>query len=124
MGARDDDHHTRTKNGGWIVTAWRKVQGDVNDTITVVLSGVENLLTATAVEAHVWRADVAPETLPAAITDPVTRTVLVQLGGASGWLSDAAANVWYVDVQVTFADGSVFTWPSGGPDTIAVRDDM
>lgn len=105
------------------MTAWRKVQGDVNDTITVVLSGVENLLTATAVEAHVWRRDVAPETLAAAITDAVTRTVVVQLGGASGWLSDAAEHVWYIDVQVTFTGGTILTWPSGVPDTIAVRSD-
>lgn len=106
------------------MTAWRKVQGDVNDTITVVLSGVESLATATAVEAHVWRRDVAAETLPAAITDVVTRTVVVQLGGASGWLFDAAEHVWYVDVQVAFAGGTILTWPSGVPDTIAVRSDM
>lgn len=106
------------------MTAWRKVQGDVNDTITIVLSGVENLNTASAVEAHVWHGTVDPETLPAAITNPTTRTVVVQLGGASGWLSDAAEHVWYLDLQVTFADGSILTWPSGIPDTISVRSDM
>lgn len=103
--------------------AWRKVQGDVNDTITAVLNGVEDLVPATAVEAHVWRHDVAPETLAAAITDPVTRTVIVQLGGATGWLFDAAETVWYLDVQVTFADGTILTWPAGVPATIAVRAD-
>lgn len=103
------------------MTAWRKVRGDVNDTITVVLSGVENLGTATAVEAHVWRRDVLPVTLPAVITDAITRTVVVQLGGAAGWLAGAAADTWFVEVQVSFADSSVLTWPAGTPDTIAVR---
>lgn len=106
------------------MTAWRKVKGDVNDTITVILSGVENLAGATAVEAHVWHNDIDPETLPAAITNPTTRTVVVQLGGVTGWLSDAAEHVWLVDVQVTFGDGTILTWPSGRPDTIAVRADM
>lgn len=103
------------------MTVWRKVQGDVNDTITVVLSGVEDLTTANAIEAHVWRRSVDSVTLTAAITDTVTRTAVVQLGGATGWLSDALIAAWSVDFQVTFVDGTILTWPSGVPDVIAVR---
>lgn len=106
------------------MTAWRKVQGDVNDTITVILNGVEDLTTVTSVVAHVWHGQATPIVLPAAVTDPVTRTVVVQLGGAAGWLSAATITVWFIEVQATFASGTVLTWPSGRPDTISVRADV
>lgn len=106
------------------MTAWRKVQGDVDDTITVILNGVEDLTTAVSVVAHVWHGQATPVNLPAAVTDPVTRTVVVQLGGAAGWLSDATITVWFLEVQVTFGNGAVLTWPSGRPDTISVRADV
>lgn len=104
------------------IPVWRRVQGDINDTITGVLNGVQDLAAATAVEAHVWRRDsLTTETLAAAITDPVARTVVVQLGGAAGWLSDAAVANWLVDVEVLFADGTTLSWPAGPPGVIAVR---
>jgi hypothetical protein len=104
------------------MTTWRKVQGDVNDTITVILSGVENLTGATAV-AKVWRRGVDAENLTTSITSTVNRTVSVDLGGASGWLFDAAIGTWLIEIQVTFADGSILTWPADSPDMIVVRAD-
>jgi hypothetical protein len=82
------------------MTAWRKVQGDVDDTITVVLNGVEDLTTVTSVVAHVWHGQATPINLSAAVT------------------------VWFLELQVTFGNGAVLTWPSGRPDTISVRADV
>lgn len=109
------------------MTTWRKVQGDVKDTIIAVLSGVEDLATATGAEAHAWRKGVASTTLVATITNPTTRTVSVALGGVAGWLSSAGppaggdALDWDFEIQVTWADGTVLTWPAETPDTIIVR---
>lgn len=103
-------------------TVWRKVQGDVKDKLIVVLDGVENLTGATAV-AYVWQNGVARTTLTATITDPVARTVSVDLGGASGWLSAVAPGTWLLEVEVTFTDATILTWPAGAPDMIVVRAD-
>lgn len=103
------------------MTSWRRVQGDVDDQLTVVLEGVADLNSAVSVEAHVWRDGVAPIVLAAAITDPVARVVVVDLGGAAGWLSTARPGVWFVDLEVTFGAGAQLTWPAGVPATIAVR---
>ena len=100
------------------MTSWKRVQGDVNDTVTVTLDGVATLNAVTAVAAHVWRPSVPPVTLTAAVTNAATRLVTVQLGT---WLATAVPDNWYLEVQATFADGSVLTWPAGTPDKILVR---
>lgn len=105
------------------MTAFRKVQGDVNDSIIVVLDGVADLASATSVEAHVWRDDTAPTTLAASVVDPAARTVKIQLGGVSGWLATAEPEIWFIEEQVTFSDGTVLTWPAGQPDVLVVRAD-
>jgi len=103
------------------MTVFRRVQGDINDTIVPILNGVEDLTTATAVEAHVWLDGEPAETLTAIVLDATNRTIEVELGAVDGWLSDAAPNTWYVEYQVTFADDTVLTWPAGSPDIIMVR---
>lgn len=102
------------------MTAWNKVRGDVSDTIIVILYGVESLTGAQSVEAHVWH-ETTRFTLVAEVLNSADRTVLVHLGGVSGWLATAETKVWNHEVEITFTDGSILTWPSGKPDTITVR---
>lgn len=97
------------------------VSGDVGDTRTVALNGVEDLDDATSVEAHVWRYGVTEvTTLAASVTDATARTITVQLGGAEGWLATAAPGRWFVEYEVTFG-ATVITWPSQRPDVLQVR---
>ena len=103
------------------MTTWKRVQGDLKDTLTVTLDGVVDLASAVTVVAHVWRNGVAPITLTAAVTNPTTRLVTIQLGSTGGWLATAAPTTWWLEVQVTFTDGTVLTWPAGTPDMIIVR---
>ncbi len=102
------------------MSSWTKVQGDVNDTLTATLSGVENLTTVTAVEAHVWRGATIV-TLTATVADATLRTILVQLGGAAGWLATAAPGKWSIEFECTFASGAIFTWPANSADFVMVR---
>lgn len=106
---------------------FRRVQGDINDTIITQLTGVSSFTGATAV-AHVWLGSAAATNLTASIVNGTTTTgapcgvCTVNLGGVSGWLASAApSNVWRIEYEITFLDGSKLTWPGGAPDTIEVR---
>lgn len=103
------------------MTTWKRVQGDLNDKLTVTLDGVADLNAVTAVVGHVWRPGVAPVNLTAAVTNAATRVVTIQLGSGGGWLATAVVDNWRFEVQATYADGSILTWPAGSPDTIIVR---
>lgn len=102
------------------MTVFRRVQGDIGDTIDPVIDGVQDLDDVTSVEAHVWRRGVDPEVLDAAVLDAADRTLLVQLGDATGWLSDAAPGVWSVEYQLDFGASPSLTWPAGIKDFIVV----
>lgn len=87
------------------------VTGDIKDFRTLTLGGVTDLAAASAVEAHVWRHN-THATLAASIVDATARTVRIELGDTSGWLPTiATAGDWNLEIQVTFADGTVLTWP-------------
>lgn len=102
------------------MTVWNRVQGDIDDTIVVTLNGIDNLAGVDTVEGHVWRGTTT-ETLDAAVADSAARTVTVQLGDADGWLATATAGYWRFEVQATFGDGTVLTWPADAADRIYVR---
>lgn len=103
------------------MTVFRRVQGDIGDTIDPILDGIQDLASVTAVEAHVWRRGVDPEVLDAEVLDETARTLLVQLGDADGWLSDAAPGVWKVEYQLVFGAGTPsITWPASIKDFIVV----
>lgn len=98
------------------------VAGDVNDFRTVILNGVEDLDTVTAIETHIWRPDTAAVVLTTAVTDSDARIIRFELGGALGWLATVATpNAWFVEYQLTFADGTILTWPQKTPDVLLVR---
>lgn len=97
--------------------AWKRVQGDVNDTLVAQLDGVASLSAVTSIEAHVWRSGVAPTTLTATVLDATNRTVTVNL---SPWLATATATVWNIEIQAT-SGATVQTWPNGTPATLSVR---
>ena len=99
------------------MTRWNKVAGDVGDTLTVALGGVDNLDDASSVEAHVWSGSTAT-TLTAAVDDSAARTITVQL---SPWLESATPARWSIEFEVAFSGGAVLTWPADRPDIIIVR---
>lgn len=99
------------------------VRGDVNDRRVVRLDGVANLGAVVGVEAHVWRSGVSPVALAATVVDATERTVDVVLGAADGWLATATPGTWWVEIEATFADGSVLSWPAQQPLSITVRPD-
>lgn len=103
---------------------WRRVSGDVGDTLVAVLDGVDTLDGVTAVEGHVWRwvrDDGTPRvTLAAAVTNAAAREVTVQLGGVGGWLPTASPGSWLFELEVT-SGGVTRTWPEGPPAVIDVR---
>jgi hypothetical protein len=96
------------------------VAGDVGDTRLITLDGIDDLSTASSVEAHVWLPSGTKQTLTAAVTDPIERTVTVQLGLSGGWLPTATPGTWNFELEVTFPS-AVLTWPNGKPDRIVVR---
>ncbi len=96
---------------------WQRVVGDTNDTFVARLDGIPDLTGVTAVEAHVWRPNVAPVTLEAAVTDAAARTVTVQL---SPWLATATATTWLLEIQASFGT-TVRTWPEGNPAALQIR---
>jgi hypothetical protein len=102
---------------------WKRVAGDVDDTIVPQLGGIVNLDAVASVEAHVWTSATRVN-LSAAVTDSAARTITVELGDETGWLATQApvvATKWQVEYELTFLDGSVKTWPEGSPDLIEVR---
>lgn len=103
------------------MTVFRRVQGDIDDTIDPIIDGIQDLTAVTAVEAHVWRRGVDPEVLTAAVADASARSLLVQLGDANGWLSDAAPGVWNVEYELVLGVGTpAITWPASIKDFIVV----
>lgn len=108
-----------------LVTGWENVYtGDVNETIQVKLTGVDDLTGVTAIEAHVWDPLIEPNvvtTLAATVVDAAERIVEIELGGPGGWLptltQDPGQIVYYnVQVEATFG-ATVSTWP---PDVLTV----
>lgn len=97
------------------------VTGDVNDSRLCRLDGVDDLLSASAIEAHVWNDENAVVTLTTTVTDATARTVTVELGGPTGWLATAPVGIYNFEIQVTFG-ASVLTWPNKQPATMRVRD--
>lgn len=100
-----------------------RVQGDSKDTITLVVGGLEDLSTVNTCEAHVWK-NSTKSTLDAEVLDPDARTVLVQLGEApDGWLPSApSTGGWNVELECTFLDGSIKTFPEDAPPVIKIRE--
>ena len=99
--------------------------GDIGDVRTVTLGGVESLTAATAV-AHIAHPDGDTATLDATITDTAARTVDVALGTAvDDWLpAGPALGFWSIEVEVTFGDGSVLTFPNDHDDILEVVDTL
>lgn len=88
--------------------------GDVSDKRTLTLGGVDDLTAASSLRAHVYlrEKDTTAE-LDVAILDANARTVELNLGDAGGWLPlRPHPGDWRVQVEVTFGDGTILTWPN------------
>lgn len=103
------------------------VQGDVNDERVVALDGVDSLANVSSIAVHVWRPGVDVVTLTATVLDADERTITIPLGAtAEGWLgtidlTPMSRRDYFVEYQVTWADGTVLTFPAEGYDTLPVR---
>jgi hypothetical protein len=99
-------------------------QGDVNETRTVVIGGVQDLSTVSSVVAHLALvADTTTRTeLTGSVTDETERTVAISFGDETGWLAvGPTPGDYWLTTQVTFADGTVLTWPDDPtPDRLTV----
>jgi hypothetical protein len=102
------------------MTTFKRKQGDVRDTLTVLCRGTKDLATATAVEARVQYGTDAGVTLPGSVLDPVARLVTIQLGNAGGWLTTAKLGAWRMVTRITFGDGTRLTWPEDGFDELLI----
>ena len=93
------------------------VTGDVDITRTVTLGGVDDLSNVSSIEAHIWRTGDDVANLTATVADATARTVEIDFGGSSGWLATLTSPTlgheerWNLEVEVTFNDNSVITWP-------------
>lgn len=98
---------------------WTRVRGDVNDTITAQIGGVDDLNAVTNVTARVWRKGVTPIALTGTVLDAAERTITVNL---STWLSSTSlvTGQWWIDFKLHFG-ADQRTWPSGAPAQIVVR---
>jgi hypothetical protein len=101
------------------VTIWDRVQGDVNDTIEPILSGVVDLTEVTVVRAFVRRRGVVVE-LTGSVVDAVLCKIRLQLS-TNTWLQTAEPGEWLLQSQLTFLSGRIATFPSGEPDKIVVH---
>ena len=98
------------------------VQGDVNDRRQLRLDGLETLDAVTSIKGHVWRRGVADVELAVTVTDSAARTVELNLGGVGGWLATRTdAATWFIEIEATFSNGSVLTWPADRPMELFVR---
>lgn len=92
--------------------------GDVNDRRIVILNGVDSLLSFSSGIANIQRNGVSAD-LVVSVVDPVKRIVQINLGVApTDWLpSRPALGTWIGQLEITFGDGTILTWPSraGGP---------
>lgn len=97
-------------------------QGDRGDTRVVTLGGIATLTSASSVRALITRDDTIV-VLAAAVTDAAACEVTIQLGSADDdWLpSRPEVGAWRVQVEVTFADGSVLTWPTARTGSIPLQ---
>lgn len=101
------------------------VAGDVNDVRTLTLNGIEDLDGLDSIEGHVQPVSGgASETLAVTVTDSATATVTLSLGGVAGWLADATPGTYRIDVEATFLDGTVLTWPADAPLGLRVRAEL
>lgn len=100
-------------------STWNRVTGDIKDTITAKLNGINDLLNAVSGEAHIWACDGgATVTAPVTITDAANSIVRADL---SSWLPTAVPGPYDLEWEITFGDGSQWTWPSLGRDRINIR---
>ncbi len=97
------------------------VIGDIGDTRTIRIDGLDDLTLITACRAHVWKPGVAAVTLTAAVADSsaAVRTVTVQLGT---WLqSTATAGDWSFEIELdTSGTATSLTFPES-PAILPVR---
>jgi hypothetical protein len=91
-------------------------QGDIGDTRLLHVTGIINLDAVSDVVGHVYRKRTVA-VLAASVTDVEACTVTLHLGDEDGWLATADLGDWFVELQLTFLDGSELTW---GPAILSV----
>lgn len=101
------------------------VAGDIGDVREVVLSGgapdLADRLDGATIAAKLLDDGTLVATLTGAVVNAAKRIVSISLGAAGGWLATATPGEYQVDIEVTFSDGNVWTFPSDGSLRLQVR---
>ena len=97
--------------------------GDANDERIVTLGGTADLATVSSIRALVQsKADPSVSSvLSASVLNATARTVTVVFGS---WLATAAAGGYWLEVETTWSDGTILTFPQGRPDSLQVFADL
>jgi hypothetical protein len=99
-------------------TTWDRKQGDLVDYIDVQLDGISDLTGVVSGEAHLTACDSAVAiTATVTVIDALNRIVRADL---STFLPTAIPGPWDVEWEMTFGNGSQWTWPSRGRDRLNV----
>lgn len=114
------------------MTTFHVVRGDTRDYIIVDCNGIDDITGATTITGHVRNTIATPTSATltgtienglATATEPCS--VRLSLGAAAGWLDTVdRTGVWKLQTKLTWADGTLLTWPSDGTDRIVVADDL
>ena len=94
------------------------VVGDLGDTRTWRLDGVETLLGATNIKAHFWTQDIPVVSVDCTLLDAAARLVEVPLGG---FLDAAIPASYSTEVSVNHEAATELTFPAAAPALIRVR---
>jgi hypothetical protein len=88
------------------------IQGDKGETRVLTMGGVSNLDAATSARCLLAKGSTVAE-LDCTIDDAES-TATIDLGSAvDDWLPDGPeVGTWEGQIEVTFADGSILTWPT------------
>jgi hypothetical protein len=102
-----------------------RVAGDIGQYLDIQSGGIANLNGVTGVTGHAWRRN-THVALTASVIDADTGIVRIQLGGTGGWLptvqvDSTRKDVWQLEYQTEWGDGSTLTFPTGRPLRLGVR---
>lgn len=103
------------------IARWKRVRGNVNDTVVMAATGVTNPQDATWI-GRVWLPNVVDHPGVTLAASYAAGAFTVQLGGPTGWLATAAVGAWLLRIEGTFSGGGAapLSIPEGAPGVIEV----
>jgi hypothetical protein len=102
-----------------------RVAGDIGQHIDIQIPNLANLNGVTNVVGHIWRRN-QHTNLDATVLDAEASTIRINLGVVDGWLPTVQVDsprkdVWQLEAETTWGDGTTLTVPTGRPLRLGVR---